>query len=94
MYVISYDITSNKLRNKIAKTLEGYGRRVQYSVFECKITLKQYEILYKKLLELMKDVTEGNIRIYKICMNCEQNIITIGVERKEVELNKEDIFIV
>ena len=94
MYVISYDITSNKLRNKIAKTLEGYGRRVQYSVFECKITLKQYEILYKKLLELMKDVTEGNIRIYRICMNCEQNIITIGVERKEVELNKEDIFIV
>ncbi len=94
MYVISYDITSNKLRNKIAKTLEGYGRRVQYSVFECKITLKQYEILYKKLLELMKDVTEGNIRIYKICMNCEQNIITIGVVKKEVELNKEDIFIV
>ena len=94
MYVISYDITSNKLRNKIAKTLEGYGRRVQYSVFECRITLKQYEILYKKLLELMKDVTEGNIRIYKICMNCEQNITTIGIVKKEVELNKKDIFIV
>ena len=37
MYVVSYDITSDRLRNKIAKTLEGYGTRIQYSVFECRL---------------------------------------------------------
>ena len=36
MYIVSYDITSNKLRRKIAKELENYGVRVQYSVFECR----------------------------------------------------------
>ena len=35
MYLVCYDITSDRVRNKIVKTLEGYGRRVQYSVFEC-----------------------------------------------------------
>ena len=33
MYVITYDISADKLRNKVAKLLEGYGRRVQYSCF-------------------------------------------------------------
>ena len=37
MYVISYDISENKIRNKVAKILEGYGKRIQYSVFECDI---------------------------------------------------------
>lgn len=54
MYVISYDITSDRLRNKIAKELENYGRRVQYSVFECRITAKQFEKLYQKLIILME----------------------------------------
>ena len=47
MYVISYDIAGDKLRNKIAKVLLGYGRRVQYSVFECRISQKRFEELYK-----------------------------------------------
>ena len=33
--VVAYDIAYNKRRNKIAKCLEGYGIRVNYSVFEC-----------------------------------------------------------
>ena len=47
MYVISYDIVSDKLRNKVAKILLDYGKRVQYSVFECYISQKQFEELYK-----------------------------------------------
>ena len=34
MYLILYDIESNKLRTKFSKYLERYGRRLQYSVFE------------------------------------------------------------
>ena len=40
MYVVSYDISSDRLRNKVARTLEGYGTRIQYSVFECKLSEK------------------------------------------------------
>ena len=55
MYVVSYDITSDRRRNKIAKTLEGYGTRIQYSVFECRLTEKKYKEMYRKLMQLMAD---------------------------------------
>ena len=50
MYLVSYDIEKTKIRNKIAKTLENYGERVQYSVFECRITAKQLDELYLQLV--------------------------------------------
>ena len=81
MYVISYDIVSDRLRNKVVKTLKGYGERVQYSVFECKITGKQYERLYTELEKLMKNSTEDTIRIYHLCKNCQNDWNLIGVEK-------------
>lgn len=33
MYVVAYDIPDDRRRARIAKTLEGYGDRLQYSVF-------------------------------------------------------------
>lgn len=42
-YVISYDIESNKIRTKLAKLLEGYGVRIQYSVFECSLSDKRFK---------------------------------------------------
>lgn len=94
MYVISYDITSDRLRNKIAKELENYGRRVQYSVFECRITAKQFEKLYQKLIILMEGESEGNIRIYKLCGKCQQEIQTIGLKNESMILEEEDILII
>ena len=78
MYVVSYDITSDRRRNKIAKTLEGYGIRIQYSVFECRLTEKKYKEMYRKLMQLMTDEEDGSIRIYSVCGNCEGKIRTIG----------------
>ena len=78
MYVVSYDITSDRRRNKIAKTLEGYGTRIQYSVFECRLTEKKYKEMYRKLMQLMTDEEDGSIRIYSVCGNCEGKIRMIG----------------
>jgi len=33
LYVIAYDIPDDKRRTRVAETLEGYGERLQYSVF-------------------------------------------------------------
>lgn len=78
MYLISYDISENKRRNKIFKELKNYGRHVQFSVFECEIDKKRYRQLYASLLHLMDGCEEGNIRIYQICANCRKTIYTIG----------------
>jgi CRISPR-associated protein Cas2 len=34
MYLVLYDIESDKLRTRFSKYLEKYGRRLQYSVFQ------------------------------------------------------------
>ncbi|MBQ9443435.1 MAG: CRISPR-associated endonuclease Cas2 [Lachnospiraceae bacterium] len=94
MYVISYDVEKDKIRNKIAKTLEDYGSRVQYSVFECRINQKQCDKLYAKLAKLMADEEEGNIRIYTVCANCEAKLATIGIKKKAMITGEEDLFII
>ena len=65
-YVISYDITDNKRRNKIAKLLEGFGERVQHSVFECEFDDKKKEEYLTKRIEKIMNTDEDTIRIYKI----------------------------
>lgn len=94
MYVISYDISNDRLRNKLAKLLEGHGRRVQYSVFECRLTEKQFSALYEKIVCLLSDTGEDGIRIYKLCGKCENNIRTIGVENSLLAPEEEDLFII
>ena len=34
-YLVSYDISHPKRLRKVARVLEGFGVRLQYSVFEC-----------------------------------------------------------
>jgi len=34
-YLVSYDISNPKRLRRVARTLEGFGVRLQYSVFEC-----------------------------------------------------------
>jgi len=63
--VISYDITNNKRRTKVAKTLEDYGKRVQYSVFECLLLPAELAKL-KKLLRPQVRESQDTIRYYSI----------------------------
>lgn len=84
-YVVSYDISSTKRRNKIAKELLNYGKRVQYSVFECELSALRYKELYQKMLKLTEEMEDGNIRFYPLCKNCEGRIATIGEAPVRVE---------
>ncbi len=94
MYIVSYDISNDKLRNKIAKLLEGYGRRVQYSVFECEISGKHFQRLRGELAELMTGSEDAGIRIYTLCGKCEKKILIIGEDAAHQEETEEDVFII
>ena len=76
-YLVSYDIPDTPRRTKIAKILDDFGDRVQYSVFECLI---DKELLDKMLLRLQKVTKEAedSVRIYALCGNCEKLIKIIG----------------
>lgn len=76
-YVIAYDIPNDKRRNKVAKTLEGHGERVQYSVFECRLTARQFEKLWKELTERIA-TAEDSLRAYRLCPPCAAWVRTAG----------------
>lgn len=89
-WVISYDIKDDKRRLKIAKTLEDYGTRVQYSVFECILTDEYLNRLKRRLERLIK-VEEDSIRYYKLCNACRSKILIQG-QGKVTE--DEDVYII
>ncbi len=37
-YIVSYDISDDKRLRRVAKVMEEYGERIQYSVFRCELT--------------------------------------------------------
>ena len=76
--MISYDIDIDKVRTKLAKLLEGYGVRIQYSVFECRLDKRRFNDLYAKMFTLLEEEVEGSVRIYPLCSKCEKQIRTIG----------------
>ena len=95
MYVICYDITKTKVRNKIFKELKNYGKHTQYSVFECNISKKQLQVLMNKLQKLMEKEEEGNIRIYTLCEKCYAQSILIGKDPEaDADLKELDMIFV
>lgn len=93
LYVISYDISETRIRNKVSKILEGFGRRIQCSVFECNLEEKVFNRLYKQLLEQTINSDSDSIRIYSLCKKCAEEYMTIGTV-KERNIKKESNVII
>ncbi|MBI4652160.1 CRISPR-associated endonuclease Cas2 [Candidatus Desantisbacteria bacterium] len=75
--MVSYDIKSNKIRRKIKKVIESFGKRVQYSVFECFLSGTQFNEMKNKIQETIKD-KPVSIRFYILCDMCNKKIEFYG----------------
>jgi CRISPR-associated protein Cas2 len=64
--VVSYDISDDKRRRKVAEIMEGYGYRVQYSVFECNLTKNQMAAMKQALRPYVKSREMDSIRFYPL----------------------------
>lgn len=64
LVLIIYDISDNKKRLKLAKFLQGYGKRVQKSAFEAVLPQRKYEKMMKQLPAFVSG--EDSIRVYRI----------------------------
>ena len=53
LHLIAYDVSSNRRRYRLARMLEGHGRRVQESVFEAWLTPRQREELLVRAEHLL-----------------------------------------
>ena len=64
LWVIAYDSPSNKRRRKLAKLLEGYGERLQMSVFECRLQPHQLARLRQMLARIA--TADDSVRVWSV----------------------------
>ena len=62
--VFTYDVSEDRRRRKVARTLEKAATRVQYSVFEVRMTRTRAEILGQRLAAMLGD--GDSLRVYTI----------------------------
>ncbi len=77
LYVIAYDIRSNKRRNKVAELLEQHGRRINLSVFECTLSFSEYETLLYEIYHLINSRTD-TVKIYPLTRECYARSLVLG----------------
>ncbi|MCI5167833.1 MAG: CRISPR-associated endonuclease Cas2 [Candidatus Electrothrix sp. GM3_4] len=76
MWMIAYDISEDRIRYRVAKILENYGTRVQYSVFECRLREQEGRLLREQLLDLLEQ--GDSLRWYPLCVWCRNRIVRQG----------------
>ena len=82
LYVIAYDIPSDRRRTKVHKALCGFGDWTQYSLFECFLTDKELVALRGKLDSILNP-KEDSVRFYVLCASCVDKVETIGSQKPE-----------
>ncbi len=81
IYLIAYDITSDRRRNKIAELLEKHGLRINLSVFECTLTFTEYENLLYEIYHLINH-KKDTVKIYPLTRETYAKSITMGRDIK------------
>jgi len=84
--LVAYDVATESVEGRrrlrrVAKVCEGYGQRVQKSVFECVVNDMEFEELKHDLTEEI-DPAEDSLRIYRLHAPREKYLWTLGLKRR------------
>lgn len=79
--LVAYDVTDDKRRNRLHKSLKGYGYPVQLSVFEYLLFESELEEMTKAIKRIV-DMKEDSVRIYIFCASCEKKVNILGIGKK------------
>jgi len=90
VFLVSYDISDDRLRGRVALTLREYGfRRLQKSVYVGEVSRNVAEMLAIELGRLVKG-SMCDVRIFPLCRRCYEGLITVS-KLEEVEEAEEVI---
>src|SRR3954466_4449433 len=82
-WLVCYDVRDPDRLRQTAKHLEGYGERMQYSVFRCWMTRREMERLRWELTELL--AVEDDVLLIPICGHCVAGIRGIHQEERPLD---------
>lgn len=71
-HLITYDIRDPKRLRRVAKKLESYGTRIQFSVFRVRVDTESLEKLHWELNQIM--ASEDDLLVIPLCAACAQKI--------------------
>lgn len=71
-HLIAYDVRDPKRLRRVAHTLEGYGTRVQYSLFRCRLDRETLEKLRWELAKILDPV--DSLLVMPICAQCASKV--------------------
>lgn len=66
--LVCYDVRDDRRLRRVAKILEGYGERLQYSVFRCRLSTRERERLRWELSKVMEK--EDDLLVVPLCQSC------------------------
>jgi len=75
--VVSYDVSSDRRRRRLAKRLEDLLQRVQQSVFEGDVDSRRLERV-RALARRHIDQKTDSVRIYRVCARCRRALEVVG----------------
>lgn len=82
-WLVCYDIRDAQRLRRAAKRIEGFGHRMQYSVFRCWMSPAQMQRLRWELTEELKP--EDSVLMIPLCENC-----VAGLETTHSTIRKPD----
>ncbi len=83
--LIVYDIPDDKTRRIVGEILEGFGTRVNRSVFECQVKNTAQRKKLEAALRGEIDPAIDSIRSYTLCANCTASSTVLGEEPRPFE---------
>jgi CRISPR-associated protein Cas2 len=79
LWMISYDISDDRIRRDVYEILKNHGERVQYSVFECRLDAGSFSALRARIKALIEP--QDSLRWYPLCAWCQGRIDRQGCGR-------------
>jgi CRISPR-associated protein Cas2 len=67
-YLVCYDIRDDARLRRVQKLMLGYGHRLQYSIFRCRLTDRDIERMKWELSKIME--SEDSLVVVSLCKAC------------------------
>lgn len=71
--ILCYDMVDDRRRARLYQVMQGFGRAVQRSVFECELSAAELERLRRRVRRLI-DPARDSVRLYVLCEECARRI--------------------
>jgi CRISPR-associated protein Cas2 len=77
--IIAYDVSCDRRRARLERLVSQWATRVQYSVFEGRLSDPEVAALLRRAKALLEPATDS-LRVYRLCAGCAERVDCLGVE--------------